>query len=135
MNAEVLWSLRQNILDLWLSIALSVMWLVLQNLPNVDRSWFDLRAVCQIYRWKLDGTMIAVSNVVLQIRWQRHFEVGLPLLVFSISQCVSRATVVQNVTRHRVARTNFKRWLFESSVDRCVGVIPDRDAPVAEHFI
>ena len=135
MNTKVLRSFRQNILDLWLSISVPLRNLVLQNLPNVDRSRFDLRAVGQINRWELDGTVIAISDLVLQILWQRHFEVRLSAMLFSIPQSVSCAAILQNITGDLAARAKLNRWLSEASIDRGVGVIPDRDAPVVDHFM
>ena len=132
MNTEVLRSLRQNVLDLWLSISLSLWGFVLQNLTDVDGDRFDLRAVGQVNGWKLDRTVIAIADLILQILWKLHFEIRFSVMVFSISQDISRAAIVQNITGDCVAGANVNLWFSKASVDRGIGVISERDASVSD---
>jgi len=135
IDTKVLRSLRQNILNLWLSIAVPLWAIVLQHLSDVDRNRFHLCAVAQVDRWKLDRTMIAISDLVLQIGRKRYLNVGFPFMVFAMSMHISRATIVQSMAGDCVARAKLNVWLSEPSIDRGIGVIPDVDATVVDHFV
>ena len=135
MNAQMFWSLRKNVLNLWLSIALPLWDFVFQNLTDVNRSRLDLRTIGKIDSWQLDGTRSTMPNLILQVWRKCGFEVRLPFLVFSIPQSVSGATVIQDVSGDRVPRTKLNIGLFETSVDRRAGMITDRVACVTDHLI
>lgn len=118
MNTQVFRSLRDNVLNLRLSIAVPLWDFVLQDLSDVDRSRLNLRSVGQVDRWKLDRTVISISgsisNMVLQIGRKRDFEVRLPVMVFAIALSIPSATIVQHIARDCGARAKLQLWLSEA---------------------
>ena len=120
MNTQVFRSRRDNVLNLWLSITVPLWNFVLQNMSDVDRSRLDLCPIGQVDRWKLDRTMITVSDLVLQIRRKCDFEVRFPIMVLSIPLSVSCTTIVQHIAGDCGAWPKLNFRLPEAAIDRCV---------------